>query len=250
VQAQSLFCGPNKALELTGKTLAHFARSSPPALGAIVMELHSKIASWAAIATGAAIFYCVVLLAPFLANVSWLGKASSGVVAALGSFAIYRLILMAFLWVFGKSQWIRKKILGDGFLEGTWVGHYELNGLHRYTIETISQRNADTRVIGREFDHNGATRAEWSSEAAFVDLRRERLMYVYSCDVYGRPHQQYGLGVFKLVKSAANRPPDRLDGYAVDMIDGQKDPNTEHKISDQIVTTKKALAKARSIFGP
>jgi len=26
-------CGPNKAVELTGKTLAPFARSSPPAFG-------------------------------------------------------------------------------------------------------------------------------------------------------------------------------------------------------------------------
>jgi hypothetical protein len=32
------------------------------------------------------------------------------------------------------------------------------------------------------------------------------------------------------------------------MIDGDKDPNTEHKVSDEIIGTEEALSKAREIF--
>ena len=56
------------------------------------------------------------------------------------------------------------------------------------------------------------------------------------------------LGFFKMIKPSKKQPPNVLDGYAVDMIDGDKDTNQEHKISDDIIDTEIALEKARKIF--
>ena len=52
---------------------------------------------------------------------------------------------------------------------------------------------------------------------------------MYSCDVYDTKHQQNGIGVFKIVKSDLKQPPNMLDGYSVDLVDAEKDRNTEHK---------------------
>lgn len=214
-----------------------------------MLDLNHKIGGWAIVATTAVVFFGVVTLAPLVASASVFKQAGSLVSAALSSFAIYKMVSWLIFLAFRKSQRLRKFLLGDAFIEGTWVGHYQHNNLNRFTIEIISQAEGETRITGREFDENGKTRADWSSESSFIDLRRQRLTYVYSCDVYQTNHQQNGIGSFKLIKSDPNNPPDTLDGYAVDMIDGTKDPNTEHKISDLVVKTEDALAKAKEIFG-
>jgi hypothetical protein len=214
-----------------------------------MIELHRKLAAWAVAVTSAVIFPVLVFLVPMVASLDLLGKLASVVAAALSSFGLYKGVVAVMLWMFGRLQLMRRVLLGPAFLEGTWVGHYARNGLHRFTIETIDQREGETRIEGREFDENLKTRADWSSESSFVDVRHGRLIYVYSCDVYDTRHQQSGIGVFRVVRSRKGELRDKLDGYAVDMVDGQKDPNTEYRISTAFISDADALREAKEIFG-
>ena len=61
-------------------------------------------------------------------------------------------------------------------------------------------------------------------------------------------HMQQGLGVFRLLCEDGRRA-NKLDGYAVDTIDGDRDPNVEFKISCRAIPDADALTKARQIFG-
>jgi hypothetical protein len=64
---------------------------------------------------------------------------------------------------------------------------------------------------------------------------------------------QEGLGVFSMVCEVPRKPAGKLDGYAVDLIDGDRDPNTEHKISDTESWTQALLevnAQEGFITGP
>jgi hypothetical protein len=214
-----------------------------------MIELHERVAAWAVAVTTSVIFPILVFLVPRVQSLGLSTKFASVAAAALSSFGLYKGVVEAMFWMFGKVQLIRRLLLGSAFLEGTWVGHYVRSGLHRFTIETIDQRDGETRIEGREFDENLKTRADWSSESCFVDVRRGRLIYVYSCDVYDTNHQQNGIGVFRIVQSRKGEPRDKLDGYAVDMVDGQKDPNTEHRISMDFVSDADALKQAKAIFG-
>lgn len=213
-----------------------------------MIELRNKISTWAVTATSALIFIGVVLLAPLMHSASGLQQIGSAIFTGLTSFGLYRLFSSLLLWLFSRYQWIRKRLLGGAFLEGTWVGHWKRNGKNVFTIETINQDNGETRITGRQIGENGETQADWSSESTFIDLRRDRLIYVYSCDVYRTKHQQNGIGVFKIIKPSKKLPANMLDGYAVDMVDGDKDPNREHKISDDIIDTDCALSEAKRIF--
>lgn len=213
-----------------------------------MLELHNKIAELAIVVTTAIVFVGVGILAPLIDEGAVVSKGWAVAIAALTSFGIYKFISSALFSAFKKVQKLRKLLLGDAFLEGTWVGHFEVNGEHIFTIETISQAEGETRISGIELNPAGATRSFWHSESAFIDTRRQQLTYVYSCDVIRTNHQQSGIGIFKLSKSSAKNPPDRLDGYAVDMVDGKKDPNTEHKLSDSVMNQEDALKKAKQRF--
>lgn len=204
---------------------------------------------WAAtVATIAVMFFGIVWLQPLILNLQTSIIFASGLAGALASLGVYRLLSIAFLWFFGKSLYLRKIILGKGFLEGTWIGHYKHEDKHRFTIEYIDQASGATVVHGREFDSNGKTRASWSSDNVSIDLERMQLVYAYTCKVFDRKHVQEGLGVFVMVRETCDKAPTKLDGYAVDLIDGDRDPNTEYRISTKPVTDEEAIAKARERF--
>lgn len=152
------------------------------------------------------------------------------------------------MWFFKQSVKLRALVLGKAFLEGTWVGHYTRCGNHRFTIEYIDQSSGTTVILGREFDEFGKTRALWASDSVSIDTVRMQLVYSYKCTVFERKHVQEGLGVFRMVQQSADSAAQKLDGYSVDLIDGDRDPNTEHKVSDSIISDENALNAARQIF--
>lgn len=194
-------------------------------------------------------FLAVIWLQPLLSGLPLGFGFASALAGAVVSLGVYRFLSAVFQWLFSKSLWLRRLILGKSFLEGTWVGHYVHNQLHFFTIENIDQATGQTQINGREFDQSGKTRASWSSDTVSIDIEKMRLVYAYTCTVFHRKHVHEGLGFFSLVRESTEAAPTKLDGYAVDLIDGDRDPNTEHKISDDPVADDEALKKAKEIFG-
>jgi hypothetical protein len=104
-------------------------------------------------------------------------------------------------------------------------------------------------IHGREFDFAGKTTAFWSSDTVNIDIPHMQLVYAYSSKVFSKRHVQEGLGVFALLSETTRAAATKLDGYAVDLIDGDRDPNTEVKISEKRVSDEEALRQARKRFG-
>ncbi|MEM1183940.1 MAG: hypothetical protein AAGI53_02955 [Planctomycetota bacterium] len=211
-----------------------------------MLHLERQFGTFAVLITVVIMFFGLVVFEPVITASDTPGKFSGVVAAAIASLGTYRLAASSLLWLFGRSQALRRALLGDAYIEGVWVGYYRHGDSERFTIETIDQKTGETTISGLEFDSDGTSRAHWSSESVFIDKRRRKLTYVYSCDVYGTSHQQNGIGSFQLYSSG--KYPDRIDGYSVDMIDGQKDPNTEHKVSETPIPIEDALNRARAIF--
>ena len=205
--------------------------------------------SWAATAATVAImFFAIVWVQPLVVAMRTSYVLAGGIAGAIASLGIYRLLASGLLWLFGKSIGLRALILGKGFLEGTWVGHYLHGDQHRFTIEYIDQSSGSTLIHGREFDEAGKTRASWSSDTVSIDTVHMQLVYAYTCKVFERKHVQEGLGVFAMVRESDDKAAVKLDGYAVDLIDGDRDPNTEYKIDNKPVPDEQALSKARETF--
>ena len=194
-------------------------------------------------------FFSLAYLQPHLVQLSgssvFAGVATSG----LATYGVYKALSGGLLWLFTKNQKLRKLILGKAYLEGTWVGHYQDGNELRLTKEFIDQSTGETLIHGREFYGTGATRANWTSDTVAIDLRKMQVVYAYTCRVIDRKNVQEGLGVFSMIVQASGEHASILDGYAVDLIDGERDPNKEHKISDSEVTDEKAFSEAKRIFG-
>lgn len=206
--------------------------------------------AWAATASTVAVMFLALVWLQPLINALPLGYGLVGTLAAgTASLGVYRLLSSAFISLFGKVRWLRRLILGKGYLEGTWVGHYFHDGQNFFTVEFIDQSTGEPRIHGRELDQSGKTRASWVSDTVSVDTDRMRLVYVYTCTVYHRRHVQEGLGFFSIVRESLDRAPTKLDGYAVDLIDADRDPNIEYKVSDEPMTDGKALKRAKELFG-
>jgi hypothetical protein len=207
-----------------------------------------RLASISVSLTVGAMFFIVRELSSVLGMLGLPSYAAVSVVGLFASAGVYKLIASGLFWLFRKSLFLRRLVLGSAFVEGTWVGHYERQGAHRFTIEVFKQSDGKISMSGREFEESGKTRASWHSEAATIDQAKMRLLYTYTADVFERKHQQQGLAVFDLIIPQRGRTPNIMDGYATDLIDGDRDPNKEYKISDKVVSDEWALSQARDRF--
>jgi hypothetical protein len=85
------------------------------------------------------------------------------IVAAVG--------LMALLWTaewlvnrwFDYSQKLRRLVLGDDFIEGTWFNKVKLSGQALYGLLHIEVREDGVMVHGAQYDENCKLTATWES---------------------------------------------------------------------------------------
>ena len=199
--------------------------------------------------TVTAMFSLLLWIAPLVQPLASTQKIVAIGVGVLTSSGVYRLIASTLYELFQRILVVRRLLLGRNFLEGTWVGFYVHHGQPRYTVEFFDQESGELKVSGREFDSSGKTRIGWESYACNIDDASDRLIYSYSCDIYAVSTQRQGIGVFKLLRTHKRKAARALDGYSADLIDGKKDPNFEHKVSDKRIPDAEALFKAQEIFG-
>lgn len=172
----------------------------------------------------------------------------TGVGIGITSIGTYQLITKLFFFLFGKSVWIRKKILGKAYVEGTWVGYYKHGALDRFTIEFIDQSNEETVVHGREFDENLKSRGSWKSHLLSADGVKRTFTYTYICRMNHNKSPHEGLAYFEIVISNPKSYSYVLEGHSADLTDGDKDPNKEYKISETEMKDSDALTSANDIF--
>jgi hypothetical protein len=193
-------------------------------------------------------FAILIQVAPMLQPLASTTKVASIAISGLSSIGVYRLISSLLYDAFQGSLLLRKLILGKDFLEGTWVGFYKRNGVNRFTIDFFDQESGELTISGKELCDNGKTMAWWETYTTGVDSRTDRLIYSYACDIHEVKGQHLGIGVFKLLRTHKRKPAYAIDGYSADLVDGDKDPNYEHKISCKRIPDNEALERAKKYF--
>lgn len=206
-----------------------------------------KFAGWASVATCSLIFIGVTKLKPVIEGLPMPGFAVGLLVASLGAYASYRLMSVAMIWAFSRSAWLRAKLLGDSYIEGTWIGCYERDGQTMISVEAIDQRGEHIQIQGRQFDLDGKLHAQWVSRSAAIDERAGVFTYAYDCTLLDLARTHAGVGVFH-IERVAGRPPSHLHGYAIDTSDGRMDPNNEVRIGGLGLDDGAVLAEARRRF--
>jgi len=194
--------------------------------------------------TVAAMYFAIIYLLPEITIHPSLKLAAT----IVSSLILYRLIATGMFGLFNRWLWLRKIFLGEEFIEGTWVGRIRREPVE-YTVEEYRYRKGRIEIEGRSFLEDRTPRSHWDSTAASVDVGHRKVFYAYACRVEGADRPPEGVASFNMQwEDSTKRSCDRLEGFAADLTDGEKDPNSEHKVSDRWIGFEKGLDAALRIF--
>jgi len=193
-------------------------------------------------------FGVVAYLIPFIQRATWLEVIGGAIAAFFASAGAYKLVAAGLVWLLRQSRWLKSKLLGSYYMEGTWVGYFIGRGGHvRYVIETFEQDLSSLIIRGASYSTDHQRHGQWVSEASFVDAHRGRLIYTYTCDILSRGVALQGVGTFQFERESERAAPYRIEGYVADLVDGRRLPVVEEKISSRVLPFADALLKAKGV---
>lgn len=171
-------------------------------------------------------------------------------VTLLSAAGLYNMLYQLLYSLFNSILWLKKLLLRDQFLHGTWIGVYhDSNGTERILVEKFHQELDDLTIKGSSLDKNGKTKVQWTSEATSINSKRKSLYYSYSCNNFNKKSTVSGIAEFEISIDQSNKYPKHLRGYSADIANGIKHDSEEFKVSDKILDTKTAFDKAVSKYG-
>jgi len=163
-------------------------------------------------------------------------------VSVLSAAGLYNLLYQFLYYSFNSILWLKRILLGDGFLNGTWIGIYsDSSGQQRILVEKFYQDLDRLTIKGTSLDDKGKTKVQWTSDTTSIDSKRKSLYYSYSCNNFNKSSTVSGIAEFEISRDENNKYPKHLIGYSADIANGIKHESEEFKISDKILDTKTAF---------
>jgi hypothetical protein len=166
-------------------------------------------------------------------------------ITLVASGGTYEFLARCLSFLVNDIRWIKKRIFGSSFIEGTWAGYYiGLDNVVYYVVETVQQTLTTMSLWGTGFTESGEIRSTWNSQAMDVNPKSRTMVQAYDC-TYAKTGQSVdGIGRFTLLHKGG-KPPHRKEGFIADVTDAKRQRVAEEKFSDQILDHTEALPFAR-----
>ena len=169
-------------------------------------------------------------------------------IALVASGGTYEFLARFLSFLVNEIRWIKKRIFGSWFIEGTWAGYYiGLDDVVYYVVETLEQELATMSQQGIGFTESGETRSTWNSQAIDINPKSSAMVQAYHC-TYAKTGQPVdGIGSFTFYHKGG-MPPHRKEGWIADVADAKRQRVVEEKVSDQIIDHREAIPFARELW--
>jgi hypothetical protein len=211
------------------------------------MSASSRFHWFVTTSTITVMYWVLYYLGKTFPSPSTLNIYSKTVIVYIGSVAFYQLLASSLRWLFDHVRWVRRKVLGPEYLEGTWIGCFAgQGGEKQFTVEHFEQTLDGIVIRGYAQNETNALFAQWTSKSVAIDSVKGTLTYSYDCDL--RASKGQGLAMFMFQRKDFHKPPGGLVGYSADLVDGIGSPNTEYKLSDAQVILAEAMEAAKKKF--
>lgn len=159
------------------------------------------------------------------------------ILTAATSLGFYRCVTNILKWLFQKFRFIKKIILGDSYLEGTWVGFFASNdGSIRYLYEIYEQDLDGIVISGHSFKMNKEFHGKWNVSMPCVDLKNRKITYCYEADMIKNLFINPGIASFTMKKSKGSKYYNKMQGFSSDLFYPGKLWAIEEKIKDEFLT--------------
>jgi len=170
------------------------------------------------------------------------------IAAILSATGLYSILSVFLNYLFNRVKLLKRILLGDKYLEGTWVGVFEgKSGQKRYLVEIFKQSLERLQITGESFDENGNVLGRWNSETTSIDNIKAVLIYSYQCDLLARKESYHGMAKFNIHQEEKSKVPNVLRGYSTDLIDGKRQNAFESKLSNNELDVTNAFERAKKL---
>lgn len=170
------------------------------------------------------------------------------IAAILSAAAIYNFLNTFLSYFFNNIRFLKRKLLGKNYLEGTWIGTFENKlGGRNFLVETFEQSLDELLIIGESFNEQGQVISRWKTETTSINKEKSSLIYSYICDTMSDNASYRGIANFNIITETHHKTPRSLRGHTYDITDGKRYNSIEEKISDNILniteSSKEAIKK-------
>lgn len=174
----------------------------------------------------------------------------TNVVAILSSLGFYRLLTSVMKRLFIEIRFIKKIVLGDSYLEGTWVGFYISETREvRYLYETYEQSLEDVLISGYSYKKDKAMHGKWTALNPIIDCKKKSITYYYETEMVERTNKGQGFASFSLQKTKGSKKYDMMQGFSSDLNQTTKVNAIEVKISEECLNDlNEILQKAQEVY--
>lgn len=106
-----------------------------------------------------------------------------------------------------ECKFIRKIILKNEFIEGTWFDNVKIDGEDVYGLTTFTFNKGKYFQTGEQIFKDGTTRCSWNSVVA--DFQNNTLMVIYTVKYFDETYivQPYGVSMYRFLNSRNENEP-------------------------------------------
>lgn len=209
------------------------------------MNIQTRLSFLVAVITVIAMFF-IIKSVPLLNNsVLCSHEYIAKVVVILTSVGTYITFAKILFFLLARWRWLKKRIFGAAYLEGTWVGQLEGKTGKIYTIiEHYEQNPYDLVIRGRSFEAVDKPHAQWHSVATKIALDDGLLFCFYLTRIFHRSAAVEGIGHYQLLRTTPSAAPSQITGYVTDVDNGKLMQITKFKkIDDDMLEWADAYTK-------
>lgn len=171
-------------------------------------------------------------------------------IASIFSYTSYKAFIFITVFLGNRIDIIKRIILGNEYLNGTWIGYYQgVKGDIRYFIEIIEQDIDSIVIRGNTFYDNLELYSCWNSEAVNINGKTGTLTYTYTYFIFGKDSVDDGLGMAKssFIRNNSREQPKAMNGFSTDLKFGEKITSYEEKITYNM-TVDELKIKAKELY--
>jgi len=165
------------------------------------------------------------------------------------SLGFYRGIASILSKIFNKSKTMRKFILGNRYLEGTWSGFFigKDNNV-RYICEIFEQDLENLIIRGTSYTFDEKIHGKWIAKNPVIDVADKRITYYYESDMIKNTFINPGFASFKFETIDTSSSINKLEGFSSDLYCPNKLIAFEEKMSDKKITDHMAILKQAKVI--
>ena len=172
------------------------------------------------------------------------------VLGSLISIGVYRLFVSVIISLSKKIKLLKRFILGQYYLEGTWIGFYiGAEGKVRFIVEKFEQEFDSLIIRGQYYNELSQHHSMMTARNINIDAENGEISYMYKCHPINDLSPHEGLAIFNLHRPDQYSPANKLIGYSAELHIGKRIKTIETKISDKTdIELENALSLAKEFY--